>query len=166
MEKKEFLFVEQRAIHLAIMYLTRRDDLVVTQPDVDYGLDILVEISQENKATGRMFGVQIKAGQYLKITPDGSSGNREVKIAIELPSALEDLPFPLCLFVFQMDNDAGFYRWLNEPVIDEEGLPRLVLHKENLFKPLTKDELDTLVEQVNTWYEKRRISEYQEAVYA
>ncbi len=65
-----------------------------------------------------------------------------------------------------MDNDAGYYRWLNAPIIDEEGIPKRVLHQENIFRRLTKVELDELVEQVNIWYEKRKVFEYQEAVYA
>ncbi len=32
----------------------------------------------------------------------------------------------------RMDNDAGYYRWLNAPIIDEEGIPKRVLHQENI----------------------------------
>ena len=166
MEKKEVSFFEQRAIHLAIMHLTRRDDLVVTQPETDYGVDLLVEISQEHKATGRMFGVQVKTSQRMTMTSDNASGHPDVTFDLELPSIPDDLPFPLCLFLFRMDNDAGYVRWLKAPIVNDEGMPKLGHKQENLFKFLTKDELDALVEQVNIWYEKRRTFEYQEEAYA
>ena len=163
MEKKEGSFFEQRAIHLAIMHLTRRDDLVVTQPETDYGVDLLVEISQEDEATGRLFGVQVQARRHLNMASDSASGLQDITVEFELPPFPDDLPFPLCLFLFRMDNDARYVRWLKAPILDEEGNPKLVRNRENRFKLLTKDELDNLVEQVNVWYEKRRIFEYQYA---
>ena len=37
----------------------------------------------------------------------------------------------------------------NEPIINSEDIPKLVLNKENIFKNITKKELDAIVEQVN-----------------
>ena len=31
----------------------------------------------------------------------------------------KDLPFPVCLFFFTLDNDKGYYRWILEPIIKE-----------------------------------------------
>ncbi|MBI1927987.1 DUF4365 domain-containing protein [Candidatus Poribacteria bacterium] len=148
-------FIGQRAEHLAILHLTRRGDLVVTQASTDDGPDILVEISRNNKVTGRIFGVQVKASQRFRIVPDNSLRGDEFKIPIRAFSMPEDLPFPLCLFLFQMENDEGFYRWLIEPIVRTESRPKLLVNEENIFRKLTREELDSIVGQVNNWYENR-----------
>ena len=43
MKKNNSWFIAERAIHLAILHQTRRSDLIVTRPDENYGIDILVE---------------------------------------------------------------------------------------------------------------------------
>ncbi len=168
---KSWSFGRQRAEHLAILHLTRRSDLLVSEPrlEADNGVDFLVEICKNSRITGRMFGVQVKASTHLQISP---LTENEVKIAhrdgaaIHLPSTLEDLPFPFCLFLFQMEDDEGYYRWLNQPVITE-GISELAVNRKNIFKKLTKESLDDIVEQVNGWYAKRHVSEYQyQEVYA
>jgi hypothetical protein len=158
-------FFEQRAIHLAILHLTRREDLIVTQPRRDYGLDILVEIGHGKRATGRMFGVQIKAQQALPISSHDQGTASHVTIDMQPSTVLQDLPFPLCWFVFQMHDDGGYYRWLNEPSIQHGDEPLLRVNHDNTFAPLTSDAIDRIVEQVTLWYEKRHVPE-QEAVFA
>lgn len=152
-------FFEQRAIHLSILHLTRRSDLIVTQPRHDYGLDILVEIGHAARATGRMFGVQIKALQELPIRSQLQEGSHDVVIPLQPSPQLEDLPFPLCWFVFQMRDDAGFYRWPNEPYVPDGDTPLLCYNAENIFTPLTSEAVDHIVDQVDMWYERRQTSE-------
>ncbi len=159
METKGSWFIKERAIHLAILRLTRREDLVVTQPAAEYGLDILVEIHKDKKATGRMFGVQIQGSRRLRKTPVDSSGGDKFTVSAPIPLILEDLPFPLCLFIFEMENDEGCYRWINKPIILSDSIPKLSLIKENIFKMLTGEELDNIVARVDAWYENRRIAE-------
>lgn len=165
METKGSWFIEERAIHLSILHLTRREGLVVTQPVAEYGLDILVEIHKDGKATGRMFGGQIQGCMHLQKTRVDSSDGNEFAVPVPIPLILEDLPFPLCLFVFEMENDEGCYRWINKPIISPDSIPKLSLIKENIFRMLTREELDALVEQVDAWYEKRRVAERRSLVY-
>ncbi len=146
METKGSWFIEEWAIHLAILHLTRREDLMVTQPAAEYGLDILVEIHKGDKATGRMFGVQIQGCGQLHKTHVDSSGDNEFRVSVPIPLILEDLPFPLCLFVFEMENDEGCYRWISKPMFSSDSFPKLSLIKENIFRMLSREELDTIVE--------------------
>ncbi|MCB9077447.1 MAG: hypothetical protein H6631_07640 [Anaerolineaceae bacterium] len=74
---------------------------------------------------------------------------------ISEPPVPEDIPFPLCLFAFAMENDEGYYRWLKEPQFSSDGQPKLALNKVSEFKKLTKAELNHIVSQVNLWYEKK-----------
>ncbi|MCB9077452.1 MAG: DUF4365 domain-containing protein [Anaerolineaceae bacterium] len=65
MENTQAWYITERAEQLAFIYLSRRDDLVITKQNDDYGIDFLVSIVEAGKYTGRVFGVQIKAGLSL-----------------------------------------------------------------------------------------------------
>src|SRR4029434_1701732 len=87
--------IEERGVQLAIVYFSRRNDLLVTQPrEFDYGVDILVSITQHGQVTGRLFGVEIKASRDLQVKPINSSKN-EYKVKVAPPKMLRDLPFPI-----------------------------------------------------------------------
>lgn len=47
------LLLEQRALHLAIVHLSRRNDLTIGQPKAESGVDLMVTIEQDGKITGR-----------------------------------------------------------------------------------------------------------------
>ena len=155
MGEKRIWYLGARAEQLAILYLSRRDDLIITRSEADYGIDFLVSICKDNKLIGRVFGVQIKAIMSLKPLCQGSFDSNEIKLNVGKTFVLKDIPFPLCLFVFAMDNDEGYYRWIKKPVLDSEEHPKLLFNEANLFKKLTKEALDNIVAQVNLWYEKR-----------
>lgn len=154
MRVTESWLIAQRAIQLAIVYFSRRNDLLITQPpEFDYGVDLLVSIPQHGQLTGRLFGVQIKASRHLQVQPI-SVGKNAYKIKVSTPEVPKDLPFPLCVATFNMANDAGYYRWLLEPIVEPDNVT-LSFNTKDIFKQLTKEELDIIVEQVNQWYEKR-----------
>ena len=155
MENTQVWYIEQRAEQLAFVYLSRRDDLVITKQPDDYGLDFLVSIVENGKYTGRVFGVQIKARLSLEPIQPGISLANGFKLNFHESELLEDIPFPLCLFVFAMENDVGYYRWLKEPKFDSKGKPELVLNSVREFKELTEVELNTIVSQVKLWYEHK-----------
>lgn len=140
--RQKLWYLDTRAEHLATIHLLRREDLVITkQPDAEnYGFDILVSICQDKKPTGRVFGIQLKA--ILSLKPQGkkiSTNEIELNIKTFKPKYI---PFPLYLFVFTMENDEGYYRRMNQP-------------DNNIFKMLTKEELNNIVEEVNLWYDKQ-----------
>jgi hypothetical protein len=146
--------IAQRAIQLAIVYFSRRSDLLITQPhEFDYGVDLLVSVTQHGQITGRLFGVQIKASRHLQVKLINLANN-EYMIKVATPEVLKDLPFPLCMVVFNMENDDGYYRWVLEPIVEPNNA-NLRANTRDIFKKLTKEELDSIVEQVNQWYEKR-----------
>jgi hypothetical protein len=150
----ESWLIAQRAIQLAIVYFSRRNDLLITQPhECDYGVDLLISVTQHGQLTGRLFGVQIKASRHLQIKPISGDKN-EYKIKVAIPEVLKDLPFPLCMVAFNMENDDGYYRWILEPIVGPDNV-NLSTNIRDVFKKLTKEELDIIVEQVNQWYEKR-----------
>lgn len=155
MEKTQAWYIAERAEQLAFVYLSRRNDLVITKQNDDYGIDFLVSIVENGKYTGRVFGVQIKAELSLVPTQDNTPLEDSFELNISEPPLPEDIPFPMCLFAFAMENDEGYYRWLKEPQFSSEGKPKLVVNKVSAFKKLTKVELNNIVSQVNLWYEKK-----------
>jgi hypothetical protein len=145
--------LEQRALHLAIVHLSRRDDLAIAQPKDESGLDLLVTIEQAGKVTGRLFGVIVKASRALSLKPTGQEN--QFKIYLPPPLMPEEVPFPLAMFVFDMADDEGYYRWLLSPVLLPETVASLQLNPANTFTKLTPASIDAAIAQVNRWYEWR-----------
>jgi hypothetical protein len=146
--------IEERATQLAIVYFSRRNDLLIQQAHaVDLGVDLLITLTKHGQLTGRLFGVQIKAGRHVQVKPVNVEKNA-YRIRVGSPEVLEDLPFPLCRVVFDMDNDEGYYQWILEPIIKPDNV-NLRPSTRGTFKKLTKEELDMIVQQVNLWYETR-----------
>jgi hypothetical protein len=106
-----------------------------------------VSICQDKKPTGRVFGIQLKAILSLKPFYQGKISANEIELNIKAFKP-KYIPFPLYLFVFTMENDEGYYRRMNQP-------------DNNIFKMLTKEELNNIVEEVNLWYDKQIYSNVQ-----
>lgn len=147
-------YLEERAESLALMYLTRRKDLIVQRQETDYGLDFLITIGKGQAPTGRIFGLEVKAalslGEVKKDEPE--IPNRFTK---HERSLYGELPFPVCLFFFTMENDKAYYRWIKEPVVETDKAPKLEIPKAKVLKSLGTAELNKIVSKVNRWYDKR-----------
>jgi hypothetical protein len=153
--KKEAWYIGQRAESLAIMYLTRQNDLIISRQQDDYGLDFLVTIGKEGSYSGRLFGVTIKATVSASriIQHDNT-----IKIPPNLKSFqfFTELPFPVCLFFFNLEDDRGYYKWILEPVVEEQSHQKLIFNQSNKFKNLTDEEIDKIISAVNRWYDSRK----------
>jgi hypothetical protein len=157
MTKTEAWYVSQRAEALAMMYLTRRDDLVVTHPSLDYGIDLVVQLLENGTVSGRMFGVQIKAAH----SSDGI--HKRLKTALsdlvaKQGSLFKDVPFPVCLFFFALDRDVGYCAWVVEPA-GEAGALRVARSHGREFRELNDESIEEIVADVRQWYATKRASE-------
>jgi hypothetical protein len=150
MATQEAWYLGLRAEALAIVYLTRREDLIVSKKLEDLGLDLLVTISRDGSQSSRIFGIQLKAAVS---TPDQADED-SIRLKLKLDNALQEVPFPVCLFFFNVKNDRGYYKWIVEPVTDS-SLALCVNHSDRL-KRLTDQEVDNIVTLVNSWYDKRK----------
>lgn len=152
-------YFAERAESLLLLHLTRRNDLeLLIRPrgDEDSGLlDYLVYLKSGKHRTGRMFGIELKPSKNLKAKKIDESRNDSSLFAIRVPETLKEVPFPLCLVIFEIVDDRGFYRWFREPAIDAEGRASLVCREENWFARLDCDSLDQIINQVNQWHEHR-----------
>jgi hypothetical protein len=151
----EAWYIWQRSEALAIMYLTRRDDLIVSRQKKEQGLDFLVTLLRNGSYSGRLFGVQIKATVSTpKLVQRDDSV--EIKLNLDPLQSLTELPFPVCLFFFTLENDQGYYKWILEPVLEGQNNSKLFFNNTNNFKKLTDDGIGYLISAVNSWYETRR----------
>jgi hypothetical protein len=144
-------FLQKRIRVLAQVVLTRRDDLTITDAsDDDTGLDLLIDIRERNNPGMRRFGVVLRGA-----TPRAT----EEQLAKVLKPALRQLPrlretaLPVCLLYFTMQDDQGYFAWLIEPVVTEEGKPKLRSPAASKLAPLDMRALDDIVQQVRRWYE-------------
>lgn len=142
-------YIGERAEALARVYLTRRPDLLVKPEHKDYGVDYIVEIMKNSRPTRRAFGVQVKA-RVAPIVVGAESSRTTFRFVPD--SWMAEIPFPLCLFVFTMENDEGFYQWVVDPIITTDG-PKLHLNVHTELRRLDDTALDHIVEQVNSWYD-------------
>ncbi|MBD2441019.1 DUF4365 domain-containing protein [Nostoc sp. FACHB-110] len=135
-------FIAERAEYLAVMYLTRRNDLVIERmKSADYGFDILVTILRDNLPTGRVFGVEVKA----KDTAISNLKDISQSITQKTTEYLQNVPFPLCLFLLTMEDDQGYYKWLNHVIADSSQVS-LQWHS------LDENGIRQIVDDVNAWY--------------
>lgn len=99
MQTEQPWYIGLRSEALAIVSLTRRDDLLVSQQqkDKDTGLDLLVKITKDGNYTGRIFGVQVKAtvssSELIQDDDIFKLKNQEYNNL----KVFRDLPFPVCL---------------------------------------------------------------------
>lgn len=157
MTTEQAWYIGQRAESLTVVYLTRRDDLIVTPQPSCYGLSFLVEISKSGSRSGRIFGIQIEA--TVNNTKVFENHNKIFEIKQDLPStdSISELPFPVCLFFWTLNNDEAYYKWILEPVIETQNYPRLLFNQSQVFKRLNNEEIEKIVSTVNNWYDSRSL---------
>jgi hypothetical protein len=101
-------------------------------------------LPKATRATRRVFAVQTKA----RIEPIKSLRSLDLRY-----DEWRETPFPLCLFFFTMKNDQAFYSWITEPIIANDNRPKLHLNTEGNLIELDSRALDSIVDQVNRWYD-------------
>jgi len=149
-------YIDERAEQLAIVYLTRRNDLAVIHPPGDAtGLDYLVQIQAEDRHTTRQFGVTVDG--VLTHTLSESRPNDTITDFNSVVTG-DILPnIPVCALLFVMKSDTGYYRWIREPIVTDSGEAILLPRPDSHFSRLDTAALDTIVAQVNTWYAARSV---------
>lgn len=144
-------FVEERADHLAMMHLTRRDDLRVMRQHDGSGMDLLVTILNGGLFSGRQFGVVLKARMGGQKPP-----RMDARAIAQEQVSFRDVPFPVCMLFFSLDTDLSYYRWVVEPRVDP-GAATLELPGQMLFATLDGPSLGCIVDRVNAWYDARSL---------
>jgi hypothetical protein len=143
-------FLAERARALATVILTRRNDLTVAETKADTGLDYHVYIAREEDQVRAMFGVLLRAVMAPVTT---EHANKVLGPTMGSFQRMGRFAYPVCLFFFTLREDQAFYTWLAEPVLAEDGSPRLVQHQQADCKALDDQALDAIVGRVVAWYD-------------
>lgn len=153
MTKNQPWYLTERAQNLAIIFLTENPNVeVMLQQKRDAGLDILVRLREDGKVRGRFFGVTVKA--TLAQQPEGQvSQSKNFHLTKNEVPFFDDIPFPVCLFLFTVDDDQGYWAWVKQPVIDPVRGPSLQLNDHSDLVKLAPNEMNAIVSDVARWYE-------------
>ncbi len=164
-------FIRERAEALAILHLTRCRELAVI-PVSGYGNgaghDLLVRVNQPELPENAFFAVEVKGERSLPHVRNQQFHVRYTPIQIKASEV------PVCVFLFNVTTEEGYYRWLYEPVIDNQnrailrlaseflqqlasdGTTRKVITVGSPFEKLTEQALHTIVRLVARWYGAQR----------
>ncbi len=135
---------------MALVLLTSRDDLTVTDVGDDSGIDLLVSIRKDKIRAIEQFGVILKG--TIREANSPSKASRELDTLMSESSRIEPITIPICVFFFSMVNDAGYYAWLYEPT-NIKGIDKLRRHSQLDCKRLDEESLDEIVKVVNRYFE-------------
>ena len=147
-ESKE-QFIADYVGALATIVLTRRDDLVITAAKLVPGIDWHVFIQREDKPMRLFFGVILR-GVDSPMTPD--QANTFLDTSLEQIPGVRKFAYPVCLMMFELQKQTGFFSWLAEPSIND-GEAKLIHHKQVNCVPLTNEVVNHVVEQIVVWYD-------------
>jgi hypothetical protein len=143
-------FITERTRALAMVHLTRRDDLVIRNAPPGVGLDLLVGLTRKKgEQSVRQFGV------FLRGTTDPVTAadlDKRLRPAMKSFLRIGPFPYPVCLFHFTMDGDQGRYTWVAEPAVTDDAA-RLVMHEAAHCRELDRAALDEIVVKVDRWYD-------------
>lgn len=144
-------FLRERALALAVVHLTRRKDLIVTEETADIGVDLWVTLDRKDRGSHRKFGVELR-GLPPATTAEGA--RKSLSLSMNSHSLkYGPFPFPVVLFFFTTENSEGWFTWLAEPVVTSAHEFKLAYHSEATCRPLNCKAVDEIVEAVDRWYD-------------
>ena len=146
MKKDVDYFIDKRAEDLAVVHVTRHPDIRIERCADDVGLDMIVTIVRDESPNGRMFGLNVSGRDRSIATL------KEIELAFPLSDEdrSNDFPFPLCEFLFTMEDDRGYYRWINSPTHQ-----RVRSASEQMWNVLDNAQLEEIFVSVNLGYDAR-----------
>jgi hypothetical protein len=164
MAAEQAWYIAERSEALATLFLTRRNDLEVI-PAGRYGrsagYDLLVRLKPDDAPVDMTFGIEVKGVRSEKRRGKSSF------LVNYARGEIFDIGLPICVFLFAVDDEQGYYRWLFEPVISPHGKAELrfgldvtpddpARHEQvsirSDFEPLTGLAIDVIIERVKHWY--------------
>ena len=141
--------MEQRLEALATVYLTRRADLAVSKVGADIGVDLIVQLIRESEPSRKMFGVMLK-GTTDPISNEAQATRKLNSMKVG-PKGCE-LCMPVCVFLFSMQDNQGYYDRQAEPLIERDQV-KIEVKKTLQAKILDPHSMDRLIEAVDSWYD-------------
>lgn len=128
-----------RAEKLAYVYFSRFGNLIINEPgNAQYLFDLLIDVAENDKPTGRFFGVQVKAQPKDSLTDVIDWSN------------YKNVKMPVVQVIFDTERDQGVYTWIKEP----KGADVLERGEQRTARELTNDSIRQIIGQVEQYYGK------------
>jgi hypothetical protein len=139
-------FVAERAYNLAVVQLTARDEVKIRRGDSASGIDVLVAPETRDGAPWAVFGVQV-VGRLRKV-----AGAERLATDGRARREITDTSIPVVQFLFTMDDDRGYYRWIREPVLSRKAAPALREPDDPHWIELDPPQVARIFAEVEAWY--------------
>ena len=149
-EQRREILIEKRARALAMVLLTRREDLLIEEVQDDLGLDYLVRFHTEGKEGLREFGIKL-SGVWSAATKEHA--DQVLRPSVQRMKRYGPFPRPVCLFFFTMEDDGAWYTWVAKPLVSEDSKALLRSCDAPDCWPLDRRTLKGILEQVDAWYD-------------
>jgi hypothetical protein len=116
-------YINERARHLAFVKLARKAELRVDRYPSD-GLDLLVTAHPDGKLVSQAFGVVVRGRE-------SSLRDRSAAFAQLYREVKPNNTLPICLVLFTIADDRGYYKWADRIVepwqdLDVAGMQKLL----------------------------------------
>jgi hypothetical protein len=148
MRNDDQTYIRQRLIALATVHLTRRKDLEVTRSNLGL-VDLVVGLVREGEVLRKEFGVILR-GTIEPLDTEDQASKRLNSMRVEQKGGR--LNMPVCVFLFSMQGDEGYYDWQARPSV-EGGRVTLECGRRFSAKRLDVHSIDEIVKSVEGWYE-------------
>ena len=149
-EHKREVLIAKRVRALALMLLTRREDLLIDEVTGDIGLDYMARFQTVGKTGLREFGIALR-GVWAAVTKEHA--DKVLRPSLQKIMRFGPWSQPICVFFFTMEDDGAWYTWVAEPV-EVDGKPLLRSCDRPDCQTLDKKALDEIIERVDRWYDK------------
>jgi hypothetical protein len=149
-------YVGRRALLLAQLVLTRRKGVwVFSYGNADNGTDLFAKLpSMPVKGLDQpiqpSLAVLVK-GTSVELDSE-EDANAYAKKTWKPLSANPLMLSPLAVMIFSMEGDQGFYSWLMEPKLYDEGAPGLDFVETPDMTKITRKSIDQMLDKVESWY--------------
>lgn len=132
-------FEELRTEKPGYVYFSRLQELVINEINYSGSLfDYLIDIGDNNKQTGRLFGVEVRA-----LTDKNAQKDKK------LQQQFRNVTFPVLLVMFDNKDEHGYFKWIKKPA--KHG--QLLFNTSSaVVQDLDNNTLQDIVTSIKDWY--------------
>jgi hypothetical protein len=155
-ESSENKFIVSRAQTVAREFLTRRPEAVIHPFDGnDLDLVVTLDPSASLEIPGfSPFGVFVW-GTNQSISSGKVASNfatRRWKSERERSNSSHTYLLPVIALLYSVKEDIGYYAWISEPLIPQDGPPKLIPNEDLHCTLIMRNSMDKIVQKVAGWY--------------
>jgi hypothetical protein len=152
-------YVGERAELLAAAFLTESPDIRVerTTSGPDHGLDLMAYLRHPGGMTDVRFGVVTRGVlEDVELPRRRSDEQPFARLSDEQIGFYGRLRLPVLLFFWRARDDAGWCRWLVEPILTGRETD-LRLHPAGHLTPIDRHSLPAIIKAMRVWHAAQQV---------